>query len=243
MRPGIVPVDGDACGAALNRKNQPVVIGGAARVYLVHITEILSGRRILQHETPALIGDARRRACAVTHAVECAGACSKKDGGIDMFRPPEVGRVASDIVRRHKPVRSDLALDAQTLLRDCGVREIVVHGGHNAEKGKLYVTTDVFSVIKRKWISPRSSAQGSGKATLLRTILGVHGARCSGRSGSTWKDSHRRFPRKPGWRFGRRLRRPMQFPRAARDLTIGRIDRTFPGIRGRPQRTGPEGGS
>src|SRR5207302_9441043 len=73
VRPGVISAESDTTrGAALNRQQQAVITGRAARAYFLYRSVELSARRIRQTQHAALVGVGRRRACGVCHTVDRA---------------------------------------------------------------------------------------------------------------------------------------------------------------------------
>ena len=112
---------------ALNGKEQSVVVGCAAVVDLSDVCVLVFDGwvgTIQQIQPAALICVRRCGARIVGHSIDRARTKSEKHRKIDLLNGPQVNRVASDIARRHKPILTDLSLQAQIPLVDLNVRRV-----------------------------------------------------------------------------------------------------------------------
>ena len=108
---------------ALDRKHQRVVVACASAIGFNDIAIVLTFSRILQKQLPPLQYVPGRGARVIGLPPNHATAAWEIYGGIDLKSVRQVNHVVADVIRRHKPVCSNSALDAEIPLIHVGIFE------------------------------------------------------------------------------------------------------------------------
>src|SRR5262249_49927217 len=118
VRPRVVAINRDAlCRTALDIQQQAVVARRWPIVESVDCSDVRPDRRVIQAQDSALLRVRLSGARVVRRSGERAGSETEKHSLVDRVDGPEVSRVAAHIASRHKPVRSNLSLNAEIPLR------------------------------------------------------------------------------------------------------------------------------
>src|SRR5262245_50759366 len=114
MGPRVVSADRYATNrSSLHRQKQAVVAGCSPGLNFMHGTKKLSGGRILEHQSAALVDVRSCRTDLVLDAIERAWAKAKKDRVVERLSGPQMPGRVSEVGRGEEPVRADLFLDAE----------------------------------------------------------------------------------------------------------------------------------
>ena len=114
---GVIRLHGHTVAAtALDGKHERVIVACSATIRLNDVTIVLSFRRILQKQLTPLEHVPGRSARAIGLSPNRATYARQIYGGIDLKSVRQVNDVVADVIRRHQPVHSNSALDAEVPL-------------------------------------------------------------------------------------------------------------------------------